>query len=181
MCGYKTLTDMIVSRGSEDKKGITFILSDTEECFVSYKNLYLSALNLLHRLQSAGFKPKDEVIFQIDDNQKFILTFWACILGGMIPVPVTTGTNDEHKLKLFKIWEVLNNPRIIISQEFIGKLEAYAHKNGLSEKMEVIKKRAEFIYDKLDMECYGKIHETQPDDIAFIQFSSGSTGTRKEL
>ncbi len=179
MFDYKTLSNMIVSKENEDKKGITFILSDTEECFVSYKELYFSALSLLHTLQCEGFKPKDEVIFQIDDNHKFVCTFWACILGGMIPVPVTTGTNDEHKLKLFKIWEVLSNPRLITTEDFIRKLEAYADKNGLSGEMEVIKSRTEFVYDSLNMGCLGKIYDVQPDDTAFIQFSSGSTGDPK--
>ncbi|MFO7161460.1 MAG: acyl-CoA synthetase, partial [[Clostridium] cellulosi] len=88
MQDFKTLTELLVARKNEEQRGITFILDSNKEEFVSYKDLYYKALKLLGSLQKYGFRPGDKVIFQIDDNRSFINSFWACILGGMIPVPM---------------------------------------------------------------------------------------------
>lgn len=181
MPGFRTLVELILARRSEEQKGITFILGDTEECYVSYKQLVQTALRLLYSFQQSGYRQGDEVIFQIEDNERFIYSFWACILGGMIPVPVSTGNNDEHKLKLFKIWSILNNPRMIISAEFLGKMDAFAEKNGLNGQMESVRNSATYIEDAIQTEKYGDICYPDPEDVVFIQFSSGSTGDPKGI
>ena len=83
MAPYETLVDLIISRRNEKHTGITFILGDTDERFVSYGDIYHKSLGLLSRLQELGFLPGDQVVFQIDDNQEFIYSFWACIMGGI--------------------------------------------------------------------------------------------------
>ncbi|RCX14282.1 polyketide synthase PksJ [Anaerobacterium chartisolvens] len=179
MSAHETLTELIISRKDEHEKGITFILGETNERYVSYKSLYDASLSLLYKLQKAGFKQGDQVIFQIDDNEKFVYSFWACILGAMIPVPVSPGTNDEHKMKLFKIWEVLDNPCMLASRDFMLKLEGFADKKGLQEQMASITKRTAYVEDMENGGEQGEIHSTGPDDMAFVQFSSGSTGEPK--
>ncbi len=178
MNNYSTLTELFISRKNEEQKGITFILGDTSEKYVSYKELYLTSLKYLYQFQKRGYKKGDEVIFQIDDNERFVYSFWACILGGMIPVPITTGSNDEHKMKLFKIWDVLNNPQIIVTANFFEKLCAYAKKNNISNKIESMKRSVVFV-EEIITENDGDICPSQSNDIAFIQFSSGSTGDPK--
>ncbi|MDP4179537.1 MAG: condensation domain-containing protein, partial [Bacillota bacterium] len=179
MYAYETLIDLIVSRKAIENQGITFIYGDCDECFVSYKELYFKALSLLNILQEAGFKEKDEVVLQIDNNKSFVITFWACVLGGMIPVPITAGANDEHKMKLFRIWNVLNNPRMVSTADFLARFSNFAAKNGLTEQMSLINERT-FCMDDINYKAqYGKISIVSPEDIAFIQFSSGSTGEPK--
>lgn len=179
MYAFKTLVDLIVSRQDEKSKGITFILSETEEHFVSYGQLYHGARSLLYSLQTSGFKKGDEVIFQIDNNRQFMFAFWACILGGMIPVPVTTGTNDEHKLKLFKIWNILKTPKMLASDDFFARLKSFGDKNGLSEQVNIMQTRTLSMENLGETDCLGEIEKTAENDIAFIQFSSGSTGDPK--
>ncbi|CDZ24035.1 amino acid adenylation protein [[Clostridium] cellulosi] len=179
MQDFKTLTELLVARKNEEQRGITFILDSNKEEFVSYKDLYYKALKLLGSLQKYGFRPGDKVIFQIDDNRSFINSFWACILGGMIPVPMAIGNNDEQKSKLFKIWKIIGNPRMITSQDLVKKLKSFADKNGLNEQMNEILKRVIFIDNVILGEDAGEIYYPKRDDMAFIQFSSGSTGDPK--
>lgn len=174
-----TLIDILKDKSNLKDTGVCFIEGGEKEDFLSYQDLYETAIKVLGFLKASGLKPKDELVFQIEDNKTFILVFWACILGGIIPVPVAIGRNDDHKLKVFNIWPVLNNPWLIVSQKHLEMLKGFAHTKGLESTF------ADLVKSSLDLDnIYSKNAETElyaphEDEIAFIQFSSGSTGSPK--
>nr|WP_040931325.1 AMP-binding protein [Paenibacillus larvae] len=100
---FHTLVDVILERSKLTDRGIRFINADKVEAFISYHQLFKEAQGFLGYLQTIGVKPKQEIVFQIQENKSFVIAFWACLLGGMIPVPVSIGDVDEHKLKSKKI------------------------------------------------------------------------------
>src|SRR4051812_36864548 len=112
---YSTLTELLQERKKLTGTGVTFIEAGAKEVVLPYSELYDSAISALSFLQSQGLRPKDELVFQIEDNRAFVIVFWACILGGIVPVPLAIGRNDDHKQKLFNIWPLLKNPFLIIS------------------------------------------------------------------
>ena len=176
---FTNLTEILEERKTLGDIGITFIDGNHEEELLSYQALYHAALKALSVLQGHGMQPKDELVLQIGDNKTFIIVFWACILGGIIPVPVSVGQNDDHKQKLFNIWSILNNPHIIISSDSLDHLEVFAVQVGLDQDFREIRNKVIDEAGILFSQEYGKIFPTQTDDIAFVQFSSGSTGSPK--
>ncbi|MBG9733430.1 non-ribosomal peptide synthetase [Paenibacillus alvei] len=177
---FRRLTDMLHAVRRQEDRGITFIQGGEKEHFLSYKNLYDRALHLIGYFQEKGIVPGDEILFQIEDEELFIQMFWACVLGGFIPVPVSVGSNDEHKRKLFHIWDVLKRPVLLIAETSYSYVEAFSKKADYQDRWTDMKKRTLFA-DSIDFaSCRpGAVHEAEPSDTAFIQFSSGSTGEPK--
>ena len=136
MTGHNNLVHVIQSLNKENHRGITFISRDKPDKFVSYSQMYHKALSILYKLQEMGKKPGDECVFQIKDNEQFIYSFWACLLGGIIPIPVTPGVNDEYRLKLLRIWETCHAPFVLTDSNVLGKLISFGRQKGYIKQAE---------------------------------------------
>lgn len=176
-----TLAESIIKlHESNSQNGIYLINNQNTERFISYSDLYNKSLYVLHNLQECGVKAGDELILQIEDedNEYFLYVFWACILGKIIPVPISV-TYNENRMKLFKVFNKLKKPKLIINEKDISNLNKFAQDNNLLNEFEKLEANSICI-DKIKKEDrFGILENVEKDDIAFIQFSSGTTGDSK--
>ena len=168
---------LIKSAANSSEKGVFLIKGESDEKFIPYKYVYLEALRVLYNLQANGLKKGDELVLQIKDtdNELFIYTFWACILGKIIPVPVSV-THRENASKVLKIFSQLKNPKIIIDEKCLEGVEKFTKGTSFSGILEDLKENSISVDRIVRDEGIGRVEIINEDDIAFIQFSSGTTG-----
>ncbi|MFC2145921.1 amino acid adenylation domain-containing protein [Acidobacteriota bacterium] len=180
---YRTFCDILLENKDIKERGIVFIKGGEDDKYVSYKDLFASARQLLGYLQYSGITRGNELVFQLDDQYDFICVLWACIMGGIIPVPVSVANNDEHRLKSFNIYSILNCPYLITSRDNFTRLEKYARQADRVEELRAIARQTLFIETLVDntrrLQLPGELQPSAPNDTALIQFSSGSTGKPK--
>jgi acyl-CoA synthetase (AMP-forming)/AMP-acid ligase II len=173
-----TLTELLeVNRGRPGK--ITYLEGENDARDVGWDELHARALGILHHLQRLGARRGDKLILFLGNNEQFIDAFWAALLGGIVPVPVAIGISDEHRHKLLRIARQLGNALIYTERRSLERIGAFAAQAGESQLFEALRARAFLVDDLDDISRAGKPCEARPDDIAFIQFSSGSTSEPK--
>lgn len=174
---YNTLTELLAEARSKDRE-IRFIDGEKDESVLSFAELWERALALLGALQNRGMSPGDELVIFSKSNESFVVAFWAAVLGGMVPVPVAVGISDEHRLKLFRILSQLQHATLFTEDELLSRLTDFAKTRELADILEILETKTTLIGD-VDPAEHGTIHDSTPDDIAFIQYSSGSTSDPK--
>jgi polyketide synthase PksJ len=174
------ITALLVDLRFEEKKGVWFVRSSQCVEFLSYAALYRKAQAVLGHLYRKGIGEKDEVILLTEDHPVFLAAFWACLLGKMIPVPVAVGGTDYHKQKVLKIWTALLHPALICAPEEVRRIERFARESGRPDLAIAVGDR--FI-DESGLEGADAVAEAQNEssasELAYLQFSSGSTGDPK--
>jgi acyl-CoA synthetase (AMP-forming)/AMP-acid ligase II len=175
---FATLTDAFDGAAAR-RAGIHYIAGESSERRVAYTEMRGRSLGMLHHLQTAGARAHGYTIILVDGLEPFVDTFWACVLGNVLAVPLAPGNADEHKAKFFRVLARLPGATLATERKVFDRLRMYANENGLADRVAPLERRTVFLDEVADVSVPGIEHRATPDDIAFIQFSSGSTSEPK--
>lgn len=174
-----TMPDCLLRAAAAQNRGIVFVNSGEQEDYLSYRGLYDEALRCLGTLQQKGVQAGDEVVLQVSDNRSFLIVFWACLLGRIIPVPLSIGIQNEHKRKLLLVWGLLKRPWMVADSDQLLQITRYAEKEGETTWLSELEVKIIGTQHALDGGEPGIPVNSNIKDIAYLQFSSGSTGDPK--
>jgi len=174
---YSTLIDLLDEARGKDR-GIRFIDGKSDETTLRFGDLWDRATALLGSLQARGMQPGDELVIFSTSNQSFVVAYWAAMLGGIVPVPVAVGISDEHRIKLFRILRQLERGTLFTELGLLERLLEFSKSREMNEVSAILESRTVLMSDVTPGDS-GTVYDASPDDIAFIQYSSGSTSDPK--
>ena len=171
----KQVSDILEQLKNREDIGVTlFERRITQNTFKSYKILHEDALLFSGHLKTLGVKVNEPVAIMLPNNYEFLVAFWGCVYYGAIPSavypPMKLGAMDRWEQRTRKLCDSID-ARFIISQEIIYNL---GH-SGVS-RLKLIK-----VKEALDSAIKGSIEKRSPENLIFIQFSSGTTGNPKPI
>jgi acyl-CoA synthetase (AMP-forming)/AMP-acid ligase II len=173
-----TLIEMLESNRDVDRT-VTYVEGENSERRIHYGEIHSRALGILHHLQAMGAQRGDKLIIFLSNNEQFLDGFWAALCGGIVPVPLAVGISDEHRHKLLRVARRLGKPLLYTDAKNLERLQGLAAQVGETALFAELKSRSFLVESITDISRPGKLHHPQPSDLAFIQFSSGSTSEPK--
>lgn len=144
-------------------------IGDSRLC--TYPSLLAEARRILGGLRAAGLKPGHKVALLLPRPQDFLPTFWACVLGGYVPCPMTMprGEIGQKEAQLANLAKLLEKPCLVMNRELQSELP---HVAGVSVAwVEALRTSAP----------ESSVFPARRDDVALLVLTSGSTGNAKAV
>src|SRR5690606_23790967 len=134
----------------------------------TYAALLARARRLLAGLRREGLRPGDRVLLVLPQPADFVAAFWACQLGGLVPAPAGLSVRrrpEEDLRRLDAIVRRLGEPLVLLGGALLAAERTRLPRGWRTRTLE-----------ELAGEGEAEPAAVRPDDVALVQFSSGSTG-----
>jgi acyl transferase domain-containing protein/acyl-CoA synthetase (AMP-forming)/AMP-acid ligase II/acyl carrier protein len=158
--------------------GIVYVRNDGAERSCSYPELLARAERRLAGLQARGLKQGDTVLLVTLDPEQLVPTWWACVLGGIVPAPIAPPAShrdiEAEVDRLFAIHASLGGTPVLTDAALTPVLRNFADARGVTLDLITVS-----TLDDAPLRLQpANLH---PDDVAFVQFSSGSTSNPRGI
>ena len=142
---------------------------------IRYQELYGAVCRFARYLRACGVRPESRVMLVLDDTPNFAIAFFGAIRMGAIPVPV----NPRHRPDEFRyLAEDCGATAIITEIAYEPGLEIAFHGMHDAPSIWTTVRVAEAMTAHAPEVAPANTHR---DDVAFFQYSSGSTGWPKGI
>jgi amino acid adenylation domain-containing protein len=168
------------AREAPDRGVVHVSPAGNSEHFQSYAALAQQGQNVARRLWARGFRPGDRLIFVVESSQSFLSAFWGCIYAGVVPTPLCPpygpAADSMEVHKIVNVWRLTGAPILCDARDDDNHSLL---QRVLGEAAQLIP--AEDLLAEAELHCDAMVELAvpAPDDIAVLQFSSGSTGLPK--
>src|SRR3984893_6319663 len=157
----ETLVDMLENNRGVDRS-VTYVEGENTERRLPYGEVFTRALGILHQLQAMGAQRGDKIIIFLNSNEQFLDAFWAAVCGGIIPVPLSVGLNDEHRRKLRRLAPRLGALLLYTDAKNLQRLGALSTEVGEGALFASLKARSFLVESITDISRAGKLHRPSP-------------------
>ncbi len=161
---------------------LTFMAGKSERMVCSYQDVYDEMMNRGQQLLNRGLKKGDKVAFILPNPEDFVLSFLGAMAVGIVPVPMypplSLGKLDSYIESTAKILKTSEAKALITDTKMKSILWS------LVDRVDTLKEL--FTSDALEKPALEEgqpysfsVADLHPEDLAFLQFTSGSTSTPK--
>jgi fatty-acyl-CoA synthase len=174
-----TLADAIVALSADTQRGFVFVRPDGTERFVSFHDLHRETSRRGAAMSARGLAKGDRLALVIPEGDDFVLSFLGAVMAGIIPVPIYPQLSFKN-LEIYhdtvahitrasgaKALLTTTSTRNFV-EPVLAKVEAKGGLLTVDELAQFVQPGGEGLDRKVD-----------PEDVAFLQFTSGSTSRPK--
>ena len=169
----RTVTDALLALESHRAHGYTFLGHDGQAVFRSFGDIVAAARSAGAMLRDEGLRRGDRVVLIIPDTETFVVGFFAALLAGGVPVPL------YPPFALGRLEYYLEHTAGLIRQARARMVVAPRRLKGILWPVtETARSVAHILAAESLIDSRPRAFEPEPadpDDLAFIQFTSGST------
>ncbi len=169
---FATLTEAL-DYSAQGETGANFYTGRGElYATLPYRELREAARVLARKLLAAGLEKGDRVALVAETNPDFLRFFFACQYAGLIPVSLPASVNlGGHTIYVTQLRGLLESSKAAIAMAPSG-YSSFLEEAGEGLELRLIGDPG--VFDALP-EADVELPTVTPDDIAYIQYTSGST------
>lgn len=173
---YSSLLDATTLVAADERPALIFVSSDAPSVTVSRLEFRTNVMIAARSLIDAGILPGQVVVIADTQSLDSIYAFWGALAMGAIPSMFPTLTEkldpDVYMTSMAELVRLSNVAAVLASKEFAAELTSRL-------PCPIYATTARLNTHPRSADTQFLIHHPQPDAIAFLQHSSGTTGLQK--